>query len=226
MSEVFLFAFTAALNPTLLAASTVMLLMPSPKRLLLGYLIGATMTSVTLGLLIVFQFEESSTVSTAENSLSSAQDFVLGLILLVIAYVIGTERHRGLVERREAKRASKPKKDLAWQKVLNKGSARWTFVAGALLTLPGGSYLAGLAEMSKQELSTTETVLYVLAFNVIMLALLEVPLLGYTFAPDWTPNAVQRFRESLSRNGGRILFIGALVLGILLIVRGFIELLT
>ncbi len=226
MSEVFLFAFTAALNPTLLAASTVMLLMPSPKRLLLGYLLGATMTSVTLGLLIVFSFEGSSTVSTAENSLSSAQDFVLGLLLLVIAYVIGTESHKRFVERRHAKHADKPKKDPAWQKVLNKGSARWTFVVGVLLTLPGGSYLAGLAEMSKQELSTTETVLYVLVFNVIMLALLEVPLLGYTFAPDWTPNAVQRFKESLSRNGGRILFIGAIVLGILLIVRGLIELLT
>jgi hypothetical protein len=226
MSEVFVFAFTAAFNPTLLAASTVMLLMPSPKRLLLGYLLGATMTSITLGLLIVFSFEGSSTVSTAENSLSGSQDIVLGLLLLVIAYVIGTERQKGFVERRHAKRAEKPKKEPAWKKILSKGSARWTFVAGALLTLPGGSYLAGLAQMSKQGLGATETVLYVLAFNVIMLALLELPLLGYVFAPDWTPGAVQRFKEALSRNGDRILFIGALVLGILLIVRGLIELLT
>src|SRR6478752_1167237 len=102
MSDVFAFAFTAAFNPTLLAASTVMLLMPSPKRLLVGYLLGATMTSVTLGLLIVFSFEGSSTVSTAENSLSGSQDLALGLLLLVIAYVISSERHKRAVERRRA----------------------------------------------------------------------------------------------------------------------------
>jgi hypothetical protein len=213
MSEVFVFAFTAALNPTLLAATTVMLLMPSPKRLLLGYLLGAMMTSITLGLLIVFEFEESSTVGTAENSLSPAQDIVLGLLLLVIAYVIGTERHKRVVERRHAKQADKPKKDPAWQKVLDKGSARWTFVAGMLLTLPGGSYLAGLVRMSQQDLTATETVLCVIGFNLIMLALLEVPLLGYTFAPDRTPGAVQGFKGAISRHGARILFIGALVLG-------------
>lgn len=52
------------------------------------------------------------------------------------------------------------------------------------MTLPGASYLAGLARMSQQDLTTTETVLYVLALNVIMLALLEIPFLGYTFAPS------------------------------------------
>ena len=41
MSKIFLFSLTAALNPTLLAATTVMLLLPKPKRLLLGYLLGA-----------------------------------------------------------------------------------------------------------------------------------------------------------------------------------------
>jgi hypothetical protein len=40
LSKVFLFALTAALNPTLLTATTVMLLLPNPKRLMLGYLAG------------------------------------------------------------------------------------------------------------------------------------------------------------------------------------------
>jgi hypothetical protein len=34
MSQVLVFSLTAALNPTLLTATTVMLLLPSPKRLL------------------------------------------------------------------------------------------------------------------------------------------------------------------------------------------------
>jgi hypothetical protein len=43
VGEVFVWALLAALNPTLLAATTVMLLLPHPKRLLLGYLLGALM---------------------------------------------------------------------------------------------------------------------------------------------------------------------------------------
>src|SRR2546423_5356459 len=57
MSRVLLFSLTAALYPTLLAATTVMLVLPNPKRLLLGYLLGALMTSVTLGLVIVFALD-------------------------------------------------------------------------------------------------------------------------------------------------------------------------
>ena len=48
VGRVLLFSITAAFNPTLLAATTVMLLLPKPKRLLLGYLCGALFTSITL----------------------------------------------------------------------------------------------------------------------------------------------------------------------------------
>jgi len=46
VGQVFVFAITAAFNPTLLAAVTVMLVLDNPKRLLLGYLVGAMMTSI------------------------------------------------------------------------------------------------------------------------------------------------------------------------------------
>ena len=49
--------------------------------------------------------------------------------------------------------------------------------------------------------------LCVIAFNLVMLAILEIPLLSYTFAPDWTPRAMQRVKEVLTRHGERILFI-------------------
>jgi hypothetical protein len=39
--DIILLAFSAALNPTLLAATTVMLLLPRPRNLMLGYLLGA-----------------------------------------------------------------------------------------------------------------------------------------------------------------------------------------
>jgi len=225
MSEVLLFACTAALNPTLLTATTVMLMLPSPKRLLLGYLLGAYMTSIALGLVIVFALQSSGAVSTTENALSPAADIALGLILIVISLVLRSDGHKRRAEERKAKKAGQAKKTPKWQAALSKGSARQTFVVGALLTLPGASYLAGLNQIHDQHLSTTATVLCVIGFNLIMLMLLELPLLGYTIAPEWTPRAVDRFRAVLNRNGGRILYIGAAAMGTLLVARGLIELL-
>ena len=43
-----------------------MLLLPSPKKLMLGYLLGAMLTSITLGLVIVFTLKHSSLVHTAK----------------------------------------------------------------------------------------------------------------------------------------------------------------
>ena len=65
----------------------------------------------------------------------------------------------------------------------------------------------------------------ILGFNVIMLMLLEIPLLAFTFAPDWTPDAVDRFKAWFNSNSKVLAFRGALIIGALLIVKGTIELL-
>lgn len=224
VNQVFVFSLAAALNPTLLTATTVMLLLPNPKRLLIGYLLGASMTSITLGLVIVFALQDSSAVDTAQHTLSPAMDIALGLILFTIAFVLHSGRFEEHAKRRKEKKASKPQKTPRWREFLSKGRSRDTFVVGALLTLPGASYLAGLSELSKQGLSTPTTVLCVIGFNLVMLAILEVPLLGYTFAPDWTPRAMERFKEVLTQHGERILFIGALAMGMALVLRGLVQL--
>ena len=228
MGHVFVFAFTAALNPTLLAAVTVMLVLDKPKRLLRGYLLGAMLTSITLGLAIVFALDDgsSSATTTAKQTIDPALDVAFGVIILILAFVVGTgrdHRRRARSARKKAEQADKgPPK---WQKALSRGSARTTFVVGALLTLPGASYLAGLHELAQQNLSTTATVLSVILFNVIMLALLEIPLLGYTFSPEKTDATVQRFSAWLSRSGGRIALVLAILIGVAILGRGLAGLL-
>lgn len=107
--------------------------------------------------------------------------------------------------------------------MLGKGDPRITFVVGMILTLPGASYLAALSSLAKLDYSNFATVLVVLLINVIMLALLEVPLIGYYFAPQATPAAVERAKASLAERGRGWVTLGALVIGALLIVRGVIT---
>jgi len=225
MGQVILLSLTASLNPTLVAATTVMLLLDKPSRLMLGYLLGAYVTSITLGLVIVFSLSNSSTTNTTENTLSPAVDIALGFLALVGAWVVWSGRHERLRQRRRERKAAKPDKGPPrWQRELSKGSARTTFIVGALLTLPGASYLAGLDEIHKLKYSTTVTVLLVIGFNLVMLWLLEVPLLSFVIAPDWTPRAIDRAKGWVSRHTHVFAVRGLTLLGVLLIIKGIIGL--
>lgn len=202
-----------------------MLLLDKPVRLMAGYLLGALMTSLTLGLVIVFSLSNSSASTTTENTISPAVDIALGAIALAVAFVLYTGRHERAVERRRARKASKPDKGPPrWQRELNKGSPRVTFAVGALLTLPGASYLAGLSEIHKLKYSAPVTVLLVIGFNLVMLWLLEVPLAGFVVAPNWTPGAVQRSKNWVSRHAQTFAVRGFGGVGALLIIKGIIGL--
>ena len=224
MGDVLPFALTAAVYPTLVAATTLMLLLPNPKRLMLGYLLGAMTTSVTLGLVIVFALEDSAAVKTTQHTLSPSADLALGALALLSAAVLGTGREQPIVDRRREHRAAKPHEPPRWQRALDRGSARVTFVVGACLTLPGASYLAGLSRISRLDYSTADTVAMVVGFNLVMLMLLELPLLGYLVAPNATPRAVDRIKAWLRSHGRRAAVVGLLVVGVALILRGVIGL--
>jgi Sap, sulfolipid-1-addressing protein len=100
-------SLAAALNPTLVAATTVMLLLPRPGRLMLGYWLGAMITSITLGLLIVFSLNGSSTVSTTKKTLSPIADLALATIFLALAAVLKTRRPKRLSTDRSKRNKNK-----------------------------------------------------------------------------------------------------------------------
>lgn len=226
MTEVILLSLTASLNPTLVAVVTVMLLLTRPARLMAGYLVGALMTSITLGIIIVFSFSDSSAANTTENTINPAVDIALGVIALIVAFVLYTGRVARLREHRRERKAAKPDKGPPrWQRELDKGSPLTAFAVGALLTLPGASYLAGLAQIHKLHYPTTTTVLLVIGFNLVMLWLIEVPLASFLIAPEWTPKAIARSKAWVSRHAHTFAIRAFAGIGALLIIKGIIGLL-
>ena len=223
MSGAFGFAFLAALNPTLLTATTIMLLLPNPRRLMLGYLIGAMITSVTIGLFLVFSFDSSGAANTTQNSLSPAAKIVMGLLALTFAWVISTGRDARVTERRKAK--AQEKGEPRWRQVLGRGDPRLAVFVGAALSLPGVSYLIGMHRIHVTDASTAAKVASVVLFNVIMLALLEVPLLSFLVAPEWTQRSIDRLKAWATLHGRRFGIRALVVLGLVQVLRGVLELL-
>jgi hypothetical protein len=226
LGSIFFLSLLAMFTPTLLAAVTIMMLLPNPKRLMLGYLLGAYATSITLGLLIVFSLHGSASVETA-HTMGPIEDIVVGLLALLVAYALGSGRDARLQERRRRRREAREGKGEPFpERMLGRGSPRITFVVGMLLTFPGVSYLAALDRMAELDAGVPATVLLVVVFCLIQQLLLELPLLGYVFAPEWTKDAVARFRAWLGRNGRRAGVALAAAIGALLVLRGVIGLLA
>jgi len=227
LGQVILLSLTASLNPTLLTATSVMLLLDRPVRLMFGYLLGAYTASITLGLVIVFTFSGSSAVSTARTTVSPAADIALGALALAVALVLHSGRHERVVERRRARQSARPEKGPPrWQRQLSKGSPRVTFVIGALLTLPGASYLAGLVSIHRLDYSAPVTVLLVVGFNVVMLWMLEAALVCWLVAPEATPRAIDRTKAWARAHGLAVAEKGLAVIGTLLVLKGIIALIA
>ena len=109
--------------------------------------------------------------------------------------------------------------------MLGKGDPKVTFVVGAVLSFPGVSYLDALDHIHKLNPGTVPTVLLVVGFCLMQQILLEVPLLGYVFAPDSTQDRVNRFKAWMGRKGRPAAMIGAAVIGAILLARGVITVL-
>lgn len=231
--DIFLLSLLAMFNPSLLAAVTVMLLLPSPKRLMAGYLLGAYTTSVTLGLVIVFSLHGSGAESTSKHTIGPVEDLVVGSLLGALAFVLATGRDRPFQQRRREKKdaklkareeAGKPTESLPLR-MLGRGDPKVTFVVGAVLSFPGVSYLDALDHIHKLNPGTIPTVLLVIGFCLMQQILLEAPLLGYLFAPQGTQDRVTRFRDWMGRRGRTIAIMGAAALAAWLLIRGLITLL-
>lgn len=231
MWDIFLLSLVAAANASLLAAVTVMLFLPSPKRLLLGYLAGAMLVSLAIGFVIVFVVHDGSSTETARNAVSPSIDVVLGLVFLVVAYVLEAGHDQRMKERRAQKKAAAgeeptEKSPSKVEQLLGRGSARVTFALGVVLTLPGVSYLAALHDLQQLGYSAAGKTLVIIGFNIMLLLLIEIPLVGYFVAPERTVVEVQRFRSWLSRRGRRMAVVAFAVIGVFLLARGIVGYLT
>ncbi|HET7507702.1 MAG TPA: GAP family protein [Solirubrobacterales bacterium] len=212
-------SLTAMLNPTLLAATTLMMLLPAPKRLMLGYLLGSYLTSITSGLLIAFSFHSSSSVESARTTFTPAEDLVFGAIAVIIGLVLRS----GLGEERRRRKKESAKE--SWpERMLGRGSPKVAFAVGALLSFPGASYLVALNRLNHLDPGTGATVFLVVLFCLIQALFLELPLIGYAISPQRTEERVAAFREWLARKGRQTAATAALAIGALLLLRGLLEL--
>jgi hypothetical protein len=211
--------------PTLIVVVVLALQAAQPVKLLVWFLAGGLLTTVSCGIALVFLLQGSSLFSGSAPSVDPVVNISMGVLSLLAAYLLD-RRGRKPPAHPEAGATPppKPKKTPLTQRVTEKG-ARSAFAAGIVLNIVPGTFpIIALANIAELDTSNAAKVATIIAFYVIMFAFVEVPVVAYLFAPERTTAAVDDFNAWLGRNGRRLAVYVIAAAGIYFTVKGIVQL--
>jgi len=142
--------------------------------------------------------------------------------LLLCVLVLVTGRDKPFEERRRTRKEGK--KPPRWQRWMQKGDPKITFVIGVLLSFPGASYLVALDTVHKLHYSTFVTALVVIGFSVVQLVLLEGAIIAFWIWPEQAPAAIDRAKAWAGTHWRRYAVLGLAVIAAGLTIIGISEL--
>jgi hypothetical protein len=219
LAEIFVLALASMVWPALVAVVVVALASPQPVKLLSFFLVASLLTTVSIGLVIVFVLRGSSLFSGSRPAFSPAVDLVAGVVALAAGFVVGRGGRGEPPHPRE--QHHHPTRT---ERMLARG-APLAFLAGIVLNVaPGVFPFVALKDIAELDYSAAASVALVVGFYLIMFLPAEVPLVSYLVAPARTSATVGRFNEWLRRSTRRIAALTLAVIGVYLVVRGIVGL--
>ena len=225
-AEFFALAFLSALNPKLLALDLLLIENRRPRAMFLCLLLGGMTVAVTIGLLDVLVFHADAI--KAQGKVSAGVDLALGLLLLAVGGLLATGRLHG---RRKAQvpagdgQPEKPEKKDGWaQRVLAEPRLGLAMLVGALIGIPGASYLTALHNLVTGKSSTATQVAAVVIFVIIDFLLIIIPFAFLELRPEATKARLKHTQDWLLGHALQLMAAIALLLGAYLVVSGLVRL--
>jgi Sap, sulfolipid-1-addressing protein len=223
----FVLAFTAALNPKLLAIDLLLIENRRPRAMFLCILLGGFTVGITIGLLDVLVFHLDAISS--QKTVSAGVDLALGLLLLAVGALVATDRLHGRRKQQVPAGGGQPdtlekeKKD-GWARLLAEPRLGLAMLVGAVCGIPGASYLAGLHILITSKSSTANQVIGVVLFVVIEFLLIIIPFVFLELWPETTKAFLKRSQQWLAGHTRQLIAYTALILGAYLAVSALVRL--
>jgi len=223
--EIFVLAAGAMFWPFLLVVVVLALHTDRPLRILCWFWLGGMLTSVCVGAALVFALQDGPLMSGSKLHSAPWIDIVVGALALVAAAVLRLVARRNA--RREPARAEPPKQrsrsSERLQRLVESGGPL-AFVGGIVASVfPGPLAIIAMADIAQLGYSTGATVLVIVAFFLVMYTFVEVPIVGFVVAPEWTRVKANEFNAWLGRNLVALGFWALAILGTFEIVRGIVT---
>jgi Sap, sulfolipid-1-addressing protein len=239
-AEFFVLAFTAALNPKLLAIDLLLIENRRPRAMFIGILLGGLTVGITVGLLDVLVFHLDAISS--QKTVSAGVDLALGLLLLAIGALVATGRLHGRRKRpvragggrpdppqeeeeeEEEEEEKKKKKDGWTERMLAEPRLGLATLIGALVGIPGAAYLSALHNLIAGKYSTATQVIAVVVFVLIEFLLIIIPFAFLELRPEATKAFLKRSQQWLAGHTRQLIAYTALILGAYLTVSALVRL--
>lgn len=226
-AQFFALAFIAALNVKLLAIDLLLIENRRPREMFLCVLLGGLAVGTTIGLLDVLVFHLDAISS--QKTVSAGVDLGLGLLLLAVGTLLATGRLHG---RRKAQapaggqpgKPEKEKKDGWSARVLAEPRLGLVMLVGAILGIPGATYLTALHRLVAGKYSNFTQILGVIVFVLIEFLLVIIPLVLLHVRPEGTKAALKGAQEWLLGHALQLMAYTAVILGAYLTVSGLVRL--
>lgn len=210
-------AVLAAISPTALLLAAVYLGSARPRATILLYLIGATVMSIIMGIVVLVILRAGGFSLPRHRTDRYGLRIALGILILLAGLFV-------------ARRKPKPKAEPAGE---SKGiMARLTanpgpysaFLAGILIFAPGASFIAAIQVIATSNADLQFTVAGLAVIVVINVSLIWLPLLAFLVAPEPTTRRLSAFNEWLRRNGRMILACTLVAAGLIVAIDGLVGL--
>jgi hypothetical protein len=227
-AEFFALAFLSALNPKLLALDLLLIENRRPRAMFVCLLLGGMTVALTIGLLDVLAFHADAI--KAQGTVSAGVDLALGLALLTAGALLATGRLHG---RRKApvpvpagdQQPDKPEQKDSWaRRALGEPRLGLAMLVGAVIGIPGASYLTALHILVTGTSSTATQVLAVVLFVVIDFLLILIPFAFLELRPQATKALLKHTQDWLLSHALQLMATIALLLGAYLAISGLIRL--
>jgi len=233
-AEFFALAFAAALNPKLLALDLLLIENKRPRAMFSCVLLGGMTVALAIGLLDVLTVHADAI--SAQKKPSAAVDLALGLVLLIVGALLATGRLHGrskpvpdaaapdAAAPPEKKKKKKEKKDSWAARALAEPRLGLATLIGAIIGLPGASYLDALHHLVTGKYATLTLVIAVIVFVIIEFLLIIIPWAFLELWPEATRRHLKRTQDWLLSHALQLMATIALLLGAYLTISGLVRL--
>ena len=221
--EILVLAVASSFWPTLILIVVLALRLERPIGVLVWFLAAGLLTTVSIGIAIVFALQDSSFVSGSHPPANPALELTAGLLSLLAAYAL-LRRSRKAPPPEASGSPQPPKAPSRIERTIGRGGPV-VFAAGVVLNIvPGAAPLVGLKDIAQLDAGNGAKVAAVIVFYLIMFAFIEVPIVAYGFAPKRTAAQMNRVNAWVGRNARQVAAYVIGAVGLYLTVRGLVQL--
>jgi hypothetical protein len=209
-------ALLAALSPTAMLVSAVLLGSAKPQRMVLIYLAGAIVMTAIMAAIVFVLLQSGHLYQPKERQPRYGLRLGLGLAMLLVG---------AYLKRRGPKRPDPARKNKGIiPRLISRPGARTAFIVGLLVYTPSLTFVAAVQVVATAKASVPGDVVALALVTVITVAFAWLPLVLYLLTPDRTTRLLQDIDGWLRAHGYVLTVAGLLIAGIILTINGIVGL--